>query len=96
MNSLLGGFGNALFKNPMTTQMAAAQQPNLLLQALGAAMRGESPQAFMQNLAMQHPQLRQLDLNNLQSTAQQVCQQNGVNMQDMVNKIDNVANPFMK
>ena len=96
MNSLLGGFGNALFKSPATTQMAAAQQPNILLQALGAAMRGESPQAFMQNLAMQHPQLRQLDLNNLQSTAQQVCQQNGVNMQDMVNKIDSVANPFMK
>lgn len=96
MNSLLGGFGNALFKNPANTQMAAAQQPNILLQALGAAMRGESPQAFMQNLAMQHPQLRQLDLNNLQSTAQQVCQQNGVNMQDMVNKIDNAASSFMK
>lgn len=96
MNSLLGGFGNILFKSPTTTQMAAAQQPNILLQALGAAMRGESPQAFMQNLAMQHPQLRQLDLNNLQSTAQQVCQQNGVNMQDMVNKIDNAASSFMK
>lgn len=98
MNSLLGGFGNALFNsakiNPMATP--AATQPNIMLQALGAAMRGESPQAFMQNLAMQHPQLRQLDLNNLQSTAQQVCQQNGVNMQEMVNKIDNAASSFMK
>lgn len=95
MNSLLGGFGNMLFKTTPTATPAAAQ-PNILLQALGAAMRGESPQAFMQNLAMQHPQLRQLDLNNLQSTAQQVCQQNGVNVQDMANKIDNVANSFMK
>jgi hypothetical protein len=49
MNSLLGGFGNALFNsakiNPMATP--AATQPNIMLQALGAAMRGESPQAFM-------------------------------------------------
>jgi len=36
------------------------------MQAMGAALRGESPQQFMQNLAQTHPQLRQLDLSNLQ------------------------------
>lgn len=72
-----------------------AQMPSILMQALGAAMRGESPQAFMQQLAQQHPQLRQYDLSNLQSTAQQVCQQNGVDMQDAINKIDNIAKTVM-
>ena len=72
-----------------------AQMPSILMQAMGAALRGESPQAFMQQLAQQHPQLRQYDLSNLQNTAQQVCQQNGVDMQDAINKIDNIAKTIM-
>lgn len=71
------------------------QMPSILMQAMGAAMRGESPQAFMQQLAQQHPQLRQYDLSNLQNTAQQVCQQNGVDMQDAISKIDNIAKTIM-
>ena len=59
MNSLLGGLGNALFNTtkPGTIMPTSPMQqtPNILLQAIGAAMRGESPQAFMQNLASQHP-----------------------------------------
>ena len=95
MNSLLGGFKNSFLSSaaPATQQ---ASMPSLLLQAIGAAMRGESPQQFMQNLANQHPQLRQYDLTNLQSTAQQVCQQKGVNMNDVINQIDNIAGPLNK
>ena len=74
---------------------SGTQMPSILMQAMGAAMRGESPQAFMQQLAQQHPQLRQYDLSNLQNTAQQVCQQNGVDMQDAINKIDNIAKTIM-
>lgn len=97
MNSLLGGLGNALFNTakPASMMQQTTQMPNILLSALGAAMRGESPQVFMQNLATQHPQLRQLDLSNLQNTAQQVCQQNGINMQDAVNKLDNTVNSLI-
>ena len=101
MNSLLGGLGNVLFNSakPATMMQTAApiqQTPNILLQAIGAAMRGESPQVFMQNLASQHPQLRQLDLSNLQGAAQQVCQQNGVNMQDAINTLDSTVGSIMK
>ena len=95
MNGLLNGFGNIL-KN--TQRMAPIQQinqqasaPNILMQAIGAAMRGESPQVFMQNLASTHPQLRQYDLSNLEQAAQQVCQQNGVDMQQAINQIDNIT-----
>ena len=101
MNSLLGGLGNGLlnsFKNATTPQIATQQaaSPNILMQAFGAAMRGESPQQFMQNLASQHPQLRQLDLSNLQTTAQQVCQQNGVDSQQVLNQLDNTFSSLIK
>lgn len=96
MNSLLGRFGNTFLNSFNTTPAPAPMaQPNILMQAFGAAMRGEDPHVFMQNLAAQHPQLRQYDLSNLQTTAQQVCQQNNVNMQDMVSKIDNMAGPLI-
>lgn len=105
MNSLLGGLGN-MFMNmnrgaagtsaagAMKTAAGASTQqaPNILLQAIGAAMRGESPQQFMQNLANTHPQLKQYDLTNLQQTAQQVCQQNGVDMQSAIQQLDNITN----
>ena len=97
MNSLLGGFGNT-FKNlqRMITPTQQAAQPNILMQAMGAALRGESPQQFMQNLAQTHPQLRQLDLSNLQQTAQQVCQQKGVDMQQVIDQLDGVTNTIMQ
>lgn len=87
---------NGQVQTPITpTAQGGTQMPSILMQAMGAAMRGESPQAFMQQLAQQHPQLRQYDLSNLQNTAQQVCQQNGVDMQDAINKIDNIAKTIM-
>ena len=98
MNSLLGGLGNVLFNTakPTMAMQPTQQMPNILLQAIGAAMRGESPQVFMQNLASQHPQLKQLDLSNLQGAAQQVCQQQGVNMQDAITKLDSTVGSIMR
>lgn len=53
-----------------TVQAAAQpQMPNMLMQAFGAALRGEDPHTFIQNLAAQHPQLKQYDLSNLQQAA---------------------------
>ena len=97
MNSLFGGFGN-MFRNMAQNQVASKinpttqpQMPNILMQAMGAALRGEDPHTFMQNLAAQHPQLKQYDLSNLSQAAQQVCQQNGVDMQSAINQIDNIT-----
>ncbi len=47
------------------------------MQAFGAMLRGESPQAFMQNLARTNPQLQGLDLSNLDKTAESLYTKNG-------------------
>lgn len=99
MNSLFGGLGNILgnmqkASAPITPTQTSS--PNILLQAMGAALRGESPQEFMQNLAQTHPQLRQYDFSNLQQTAQQVCQQNGVDMNQAISQLDNITSQIVK
>jgi hypothetical protein len=68
---------------------------NILLQAVGAALRGESPQAFMRNLANQHPQLKRMNLDDLQGTAQQLCRQQGVDANEMAKQIDGVIDPML-
>ena len=95
MNSLLSGLGNSLMGGTGMSSFGN-NMPSILLQALGAAMRHESPQDFMARLANQHPQLKQYDLTNLQTTAQQVCQEKGVNMQEVVNQVDNMIGPVIK
>ena len=107
MNSLFGGeLGNSFLnmaRGSQTAPMQIAQtaqkgvsMPNMLMQAFGAALRGEDPHVFLQNLAAQHPQLRQYDLSNLEQTAQQVCQQNGVDIQSAINQIDNITSSIIK
>lgn len=93
MNSLLSNLGSSLMSGAARAPMA--KSPNILMQAFGAALRNESPQQFLQNLAQTHPQLRQYDFSNLPQAAQQVCQQNGVDLQDAVNKLDNITSTLM-
>ena len=71
MNSILGMLGNN----------------NVMLQAMGAMMRGENPRQFLSNLAQSNPQLKGLDLNNLEQTAQQVCKDNNVDMNTKINEL---------
>ena len=65
------------------------QNNNIMLQAFGAMMRGESPKDFLSGLAKNNPALQGLDLNNLQQTAQQVCNSNGVDMESKIKEIQN-------
>lgn len=48
-----------------------------MMQAIGAMIRGETPQQFLQNLAKTNPQLQGLDLNNPDKTAEELCKQRG-------------------
>ena len=66
---------------------------NIMLQAMGAMMRGESPKQFLSNLAKNNPQLQGLNLDNLQQTAQQVCKDNNV---DMNSKMKELQSSFFK
>lgn len=86
MNSLLSMLGG----------LGGGGGTNILMQAFGAAMRGESPQAFIQNLANSHPQLKAVDLNDLYGSAQKLAQEKGVNLDDVTKQIDSTFAPHMK
>jgi hypothetical protein len=60
---------------------------NIMMQAFGAMMRGESPQSFLNNLAKTNPALKGMDFSNLQQTAQKVCQDNNIDMESKINEI---------
>ena len=76
-------------QNPMLSLLQSGQnQNNIMMQAVGAMMRGESPQTFMQNLAKNHPQLQGLDLNNLNKTAEDLYAQNGQDINAVKGKIN--------
>ena len=68
---ILGGLGNN----------------NIMLQAVGAMMRGESPQMFLQNLAKSNPQLQGLDMTNINATAEKVCRDHGVDPNKLTEQI---------
>ena len=89
MSSLFNMLGN------MGAASGGINGTSILLQAVGAAMRGESPQTFMKRLANQHPQLRRMNLDDLQGTANQLCQQNGINPDELAAKVDGVIGPVV-
>lgn len=65
---------------------------NMMLQALGAMMRGESPKDFLRNIANTNPQLQGLNLDDLEGTAKALCEKNNVDMDELSNKIREFAN----
>lgn len=95
MNSLLSGLGSSLLNMARAPSTQTAATPNILMQAFGAALRNESPQQFLQNLAQTHPQLKQFDFSNIPQAAQQVCQQKGVNADDVVKQLDSITSNLM-
>ena len=69
---------------------------NMMMQALGAMMRGENPSDFLKNLANTNPQLQGLDLDNIESTAKTLCEKNNVDMNTLADKIRGFANLHKK
>lgn len=76
----------------MNPLMMLGNNNNLVMQAMGAMMRGENPQMFLKNLANKHPQLQGLDFDDLEGTAQALCQKNNVDMNELADKIRGFAN----
>ena len=64
----------------------------IVMQAVGAMMRGENPKDFIKNLANTNPALQGLDLDNLEGTAQALCDKNNINMSELAGKIQEFAN----
>ena len=60
---------------------------NLFMQAVGAFMRGESPQAFLKSLANSRPELGGIDLNDISGEAARICRERGVDPAKMTEQI---------
>lgn len=67
----------------------------MLMQAVGAAMRGETPEAFMAKLAQTNPQLKGMDLTNLESAARSLAQQKGVDLGHLTESVKGQINKLI-
>lgn len=64
----------------------------IVMSAVGAMMRGENPNDFIKNLANTNPKLQGLDLDNLEETAKSLCDQKGIDMNQLAEQIKGFAN----
>ena len=80
--------------NPL--MMLTGNNSNIMMQAFGAMMRGESPQQFLKNMANSNPQLQGLNLDDLEGTAKALCDKNNVNMNQLADQIREFANSNIK
>lgn len=65
---------------------------NIMMQAFGAMMRGESPTDFLKNLAKTEPKLQGLNLDDLEATAKAECEKRNVDMNNLKTQIEEFAN----
>lgn len=85
-------------ENPILQMLSGSQNPqtNIMMQAVGAMMRGETPQSFLQNLAKTRPELQGLDLNNLDQTAEKLYREKGQDINAAKSLIMDKVNSFMR
>ena len=81
--------------NPLIDLMTNGQSQNVMMQAIGAMIRGESPQSFLQNLAKTNPQLQGLDLSNPEAAAKELCEKNGEDFNAAKSSIRDKIGQFM-
>ena len=82
--------------NPLLSMLTGGNgATNILMQAVGAAMRGESPEAFMRNLAKTNPQLKGLDLDNLEGTARSLAKQKGADINQLTESVRGQINKLI-
>ena len=79
---MLGGGGSNIFAQ-------------LAMQAVGAYMRGETPQDFLRGLAGTRPELRGIDLNDLEGSARKIAQQKGVDYETVKSQALGEIQKFM-
>lgn len=83
-------------QNPILQMLNGNQQSNIMMQAVGAMMRGESPQSFLQNLAKNNPALQGLDLSNPSLAAEQLYKDKGQDISAAKTSIMEKVGAFMK
>jgi len=83
-------------QNPILQMLNGNQTSNIMVQAVGAMMRGESPQSFLQNLAKTNPMLQGLDLNNPSMAAEQLYKDKGQDINAAKNTIMDKVSSFIR
>ncbi len=83
--------------NPILQMLNSGNQQNnnVMMQAFGAMMRGESPQQFLQNLAKNDPRLQGLDLSNPEKAAEELYKKNGQDVNAAKNDIKSKISQFL-
>ena len=67
----------------------------IMMQAVGAAMRGESPETFMKGLARTRPELQGLDLDNLEGTANGLAKKQGKDINALKGQVQTEIQKYM-
>lgn len=62
----------------MKQALNGGQNRNMMLPAMQAMMSGKSPQEFLKSI----PELSGMDFTNIQGTAEKLCKEKGVNIED--------------
>ena len=78
--------------NPIMSLLGNSNATNIMMQAFGAMMRGESPADFLKNLAKTEPKLQGLNLDDLEWTAKAECEKRNVDMESLKKQIEEFAN----
>ena len=78
--------------NPIMSLLGNSNATNIMMKAFGAMMRGESPTDFLKSLAKTEPKLQGLDLDNLEGTAKNLCDQRNIDMNNLKSQIEEFAN----
>ena len=78
--------------NLVQTVMQNKNLMNLCLKAFGAMMRGESPTEFLKNVAKTNPALQGYDFDDLEVTANKVCEEKGEDINALQTQITEFAN----
>ena len=80
---MLGGGGNNVFAQ-------------ISMQAVGAYMRGDTPENFLRGLASTRPELKGLDFNDLEGSARKLAQQKGVDFEAVKGEAMSALQQYMK
>ena len=79
---MLGGGGGNVFGQVM-------------LQAIGSFMRGDSPQAFLQSLAGR-PEMKDVNLDDLEGSARKIAQEKGVSYESVMEQAQGIIQQYKK
>lgn len=69
---------------------------NIMMQAVGAMLRGDSPRDFMRSLAASNPALRGMNLDDINGTAEKLCRERGIDAEKLTTEIKQAVGGMIK